>query len=75
MKAKCLLGICLVLVVINGVGCRKKSPPPQEESIQQKEVLEQPSTEQAASDKPATEEPKMVEPAWQAEEPLSVKAG
>ena len=74
MKAKCLLWICLVLVVINAVGCRKKSPPP-EESTQQKEVLEQPTTEQAASDKPATEEPKMVEPAWQAEEPVSVKAG
>ena len=75
MKAKCLLGICLVLVTLTVIDCRKKSPPPQEESIQQKEVLEQPSTEQAAPDKPATEEPKMVEPAWQAEEAVSVKAG
>jgi len=75
MKAKYLLWICLVLVVINAVGCRKKSPAPPEESIQQKEVLEQPSTEQAAPDKPARQEPKMVKPARQAEEPVSVKAG
>jgi len=75
MKAKFILGICLVLVTLTVIDCRKKSPSPQEESIQQKEILEQPTTEQAASDKPATEEPKMVEPAWQAEEPVSVKAG
>jgi len=84
MKAKYLLWICLVLVVINAMGCRKKSPSPQEESIQQKEVLEQPTTKQAASDKPATQEQQIVEPAplrpsprraRQAEEPVSVKAG
>ncbi len=75
MKAKFILGICLVLVAVTAMGCRKKTPAPQEESIQQKEVLEQPTAEQAAPDKPATEEPKIVEPAWQAEEPVSVKAG
>ncbi len=75
MKAKFILGICLVLVAVTAMGCRKKTPAPQEESIQQEEVLEQPTAEQAALDKAATEEPKMVEPAWQAEEPVSVKAG
>ncbi len=75
MKAKFILGICLVLAAVTAMGCRKKMPAPQEESIQQEEVLEQPTAEQAASDKPATEEPKIVEPAWQAEEPVSVKAG
>jgi len=74
MKAKCLLWICLVLVVINGVSCRKKSPP-QDESIEQKEVPEQPSTEQAAPDKSATEEPMAVNSAQQAKAPVSVKAG
>lgn len=75
MKAKCLPGICLVLLVINGVGCRKKSPALPEESIRQKEVLEQPTSELAASDKLARQEPKMVKHARQAEEPVSVKAG
>ncbi len=75
MKAKCLLGVCLVLVVINAMGCRKKSPSPQEESLQQKEVLEQPTTEQTASDKPATQKPKMVKLTRQTEESASVKGG
>ncbi|MFZ2146000.1 MAG: hypothetical protein WAV28_02175, partial [Sedimentisphaerales bacterium] len=75
MKAKCLLGICLVLVAITATGCRKKSPSQQEESIQQKKVSEQPTTEQAVSDKSATQEPKIAKPARQVEEPISVKAG
>ena len=74
MKAKCLLGICLVLVAITATGCRKKTPTPQEQSMQQIESSEQPRTEQAASDKPATEEPMAVKPAQQAKEPVSIKA-
>jgi len=51
MKAKSILGICLLLVVINAVGCRKKTPPPPENSTQQVETFE--PAEQIASYKPA----------------------
>jgi len=73
MKAKYLLWICLVLIVLTVTGCRKKPAPPPKESTQKAELSEQPTAEQAASDKPAKQEPKMVEPAWQAEESVSVK--
>ena len=51
MKAKSILWICLLLVVINAVGCRKKTPPPPENSTQQVETFE--PAEQIASYKPA----------------------
>jgi hypothetical protein len=63
MKAKSILGICLLLVVINAVGCRKKTPPPPEDSTQQVETFE--PAEQIASYKPA----------GRAVESVSVKAG
>jgi len=73
MKNKCLLWICLVLVVLTITGCRKKPAPTPKESTQKAELSEQPTAEQAASDKPTKQEPKMFEPARQAEEPVSVK--
>jgi len=75
MKTKCLIWICLVSVILAGVGCRKKSPPPQEVSKPKVELSEQPMAEQVASDKLATQEPKMVKPVQQAKEPVSIKAG
>ncbi len=63
MKAKSILWICLLLVVINAVGCRKKTPPPPEDSTQQVETFE--PAEQIASYKPA----------GQGVESVSVKAG
>lgn len=75
MKAKFILGICLVLAAVTATGCREKTPAPQEQSMQQMELSEQSATEQAASDKSATAEPMAVKLAQQAEEPVSVKAG
>jgi len=75
MRTKYLLWICLVSAILAGVGCRKKSPPPQEVSKPEVELSEQTTAKQAVLDKPATQEPKMVKPARQAEETVSVKAG
>ena len=56
MKDKCLLWICFLLVVINSVGgCRKKSTPSPQQSVQQTEVSNQDGIEQVAPDKSATE--------------------
>ncbi len=41
MKDKCVLGICFLLVIINVVGCRKKSTSGQKESVQQTKVSNQ----------------------------------
>jgi hypothetical protein len=62
MKTKCILWICLVPVILAGVGCRKKSPPPQEESKPKVELSEQTAAKQAVLEKPA-------------QEAVSVKAG
>ncbi|MCH7556493.1 MAG: transglutaminase domain-containing protein [Planctomycetes bacterium] len=75
MKAKFILGICLVLAAVTATGCRKKTPAPQGQSMQQMESSEQFATEQAASDKSVTEEPMAVKLAQQVEEPVSVEAG
>jgi len=75
MKTKYLLWICLVSAILASVGCRKKSPPPQEVSKPEVELSEQTTAKQAVLDKPATQEPKMVKPARQAKEAVSVKAG
>ncbi len=55
MKTKYLLWICLVSVILAGLGCRKKSPPPQEISKPKVELSEQTSTKQAVLEKPAQE--------------------
>jgi len=56
MKDKRLLWICFLLVVINSVGgCRKKSTPSPQQSVQQTEVSNQDGIEQVAPDKSATE--------------------
>ncbi len=75
MRTKYLLWICLVSVILAGVGCRKKSPPPQEVSKPKVELSEQTTAKQAVLEKPATQEPKKVKPARQAQEAVSVKAG
>jgi hypothetical protein len=69
MKAKCLLWICLVLVVINAMGCRKKSPSPQEESKQKVELSEQATAKQSA------QKPMAVKPEQQSQDSASVKGG
>lgn len=75
MRTKYLLWICLVSAILAGVGCRKKSPPPQEVSKPKVELSEQTTAKQAVLEKPATQEPKKVKPARQAQEAVSVKAG
>lgn len=55
MKTKYLLWICLVSVILGGVDCRKKSPPPQEVSKPKVEVSEQTAAKQAVLEKPAQE--------------------
>jgi len=62
MKTKYLLWICLVSVILAGVGCRKKSPPPQEVSKPEGDLSEQTTVKQAVLEKPA-------------QEAVSVKAG
>jgi len=62
MKTKYLLWICLVSAILAGVGCRKKSPPPQEVSKPKVELSEQTTAKQAVLEKPA-------------QEAVSVKAG
>ena len=69
MKVKCLFGICLVLVAVNAMGCRKKSPSPQEESKHKVELSEQATAKQAA------QKPMAVKPEQQSQESASVKAG
>jgi hypothetical protein len=58
MKNKCLTVICLILVVINVVGCRKKSTSGQQEVAQQTKVSNLDGTEQVflgTPDKSTTE--------------------
>lgn len=58
MNTKCLIGICLIIMITNSIGCRKKSPPEQEQSIQQTSaapVVQKPTTEHVAQ-KTATEQ-------------------
>jgi len=55
MKTKYLLWICLVSAILAGVGCRKKSPPPQEVSKPKVELSEQTTAKQAVLEKPAQE--------------------
>ncbi len=55
MKTKYLLWICLVSVILAGVGCRRKSPPPQEVSKPKVELSEQTTAKQAVLEKPAQE--------------------
>ncbi|MFB0552281.1 MAG: transglutaminase family protein [Phycisphaerae bacterium] len=55
MRTKYILWICLVLVILAGVGCRKKSPPPQEVSKPEVELSEQTTAKQAVLEKPAQE--------------------
>ncbi len=62
MRIKYLLWMCLVSVILAGVGCRKKSPPPQEVSKPKVELSEQTTPKQAVLEKPA-------------QEAVSVKAG
>ena len=62
MRTKYLLWICLVSAILAGVGCRKKSPPPQEVSKPKVELSEQTAAKQAVLEKPA-------------QEAVSVKAG
>jgi hypothetical protein len=62
MRTKYLLWICLVSAILAGVGCRKKSPPPQEVSKPKVELSEQTTAKQAVLEKPA-------------QEAVSVKAG
>ena len=62
MRTKYLLWICLVSAILAGVGCRKKSPPPQEVSKPKVELSEQTAAKQAVLKKPA-------------QEAVSVKAG
>jgi hypothetical protein len=62
MRTKYLLWMCLVSVILAGVGCRKKSPPPQEVSKPKVELSEQTTAKQAVLEKPA-------------QEAVSVKAG
>ena len=68
-KAKCLFGICLVFVAVNAMGCRKKSPSPQEDSKHKVELSEQATAKQAA------QKPMAVKPEQQSQESASVKAG
>jgi len=77
MKAKCLLGICLMLAAMTALGCRKKAQPLPEESKLETKASEQPTqptVEQAAPDQTATQAPVAVKPARQAEETVPVKA-
>jgi len=46
MKTRCLIYLCLVLTAINTTGCRKKTPPVQEQSITQTGVAQKSTTEQ-----------------------------
>jgi hypothetical protein len=55
MKDKFLLGICFLLVVINVVGCRKKSVSSQQQSEQQTKVSNHTGGQQVALDKSAAE--------------------
>ncbi len=55
MRTKYLLWICLVSAILAGVGCRKKSPPPQEVSKPKVELSEQTAAKQAVLEKPAQE--------------------
>jgi len=55
MKTKYLLWICLVSAILAGVGCRKKSPSPQEVSKPKVELSEQTTAKQAVLEKPAQE--------------------
>ena len=48
MKYKCLLGICFLLVLINVVGCRKKSTFSSDQSVQQTKASNQDGTEQVS---------------------------
>jgi hypothetical protein len=73
MKAKYLLGICLVLAAMTASGCRKKAQPLPEESKPEIKASEQPTAEQAAPEQPATHAPATVKPARQAEDAASVK--
>jgi hypothetical protein len=51
MKTRCLIGICLIITITNSISCRKKSPPEQEQSIQQTTAAQKPTT---AAQKPTT---------------------
>ena len=55
MKNKCLTVICLILVVINVVGCRKKSTSEQRESAQQTKVSNKAEMDQAVAGKSTAE--------------------
>jgi len=55
MKDKFLIGICFLLVVINVVGCRKKSDSSQQQSEQQTKVSNHTGGQQVALDKSAAE--------------------
>jgi len=63
MRTKYLLWICLVSAILAGVGCRKKSPPPQEVSKPEVELSEQTTAKQAILEKQAAQEPMPVKPA------------
>ncbi|MBW7989720.1 MAG: transglutaminase domain-containing protein [Planctomycetes bacterium] len=56
MKDKCLLGICFLLVVINVVGCRKKSTPSSPQSGEQTEVATQAEPDKTVAEKPLPKE-------------------
>jgi len=42
MKTRCLISVCLILTIINTVGCRKKTPPDKEQTT----VAQKPTTKQ-----------------------------
>ena len=69
MKTKYLLWICLVSAILAGVGCRKKSPSPQEVSKQKVELSEQTTAKQSA------QKPMAVKPEQQSQDSASVKGG
>lgn len=50
MNIRSLISVFLILTIINSVGCRKETPPEQEQSIQQTTVAQKPTTEQSQPD-------------------------
>ncbi len=55
MKAKVFYVVCIVLIAMGVTGCRKKSPPPTENSTQQTKAPKQPTTTQTVPEKTSTE--------------------
>jgi hypothetical protein len=56
MKDKFLLGICILLVVMSVMGCRKEPDSEQQQTVQQTEVSNQDGLEKSAAEKQLSQE-------------------